>query len=175
MDSKPGSQHSYGVFKVNTELLGPGPTHPVPSSASCCGHPQRLHDAYATFFLFVERQQKSYQKLRIRRRCTSRFPPLCLVISYQSTPNMAQYDLSRRLIPNLDRHLVRPILEFLESECSLYPAEDLMKARYELLKGSNMINYLGPLVQSIKGGPEDVMPQGESTTLLELSGWEGRI
>jgi translation initiation factor 3 subunit E len=88
---------------------------------------------------------------------------------------MAQYDLSRRLIPNLDRHLVRPILEFLESECSLYPAEDLMKARYELLKGSNMINYLGPLVQSIKGGPEDVMPEGESTTLLELSGWEGRI
>ncbi|KAJ7972179.1 Eukaryotic translation initiation factor 3 subunit E [Quillaja saponaria] len=53
---------------------------------------------------------------------------------------MADYDLTPRIAPNLDRHLVFPLLEFLQ-ERQLYPDEQILKAKIELLNRTNMVDY----------------------------------
>nr|ODN96774.1 eukaryotic translation initiation factor 3 subunit E [Cryptococcus depauperatus CBS 7855] len=54
---------------------------------------------------------------------------------------MAQYDLTQKLIPHLDRHLAIPLLTHLY-EIELYPADQLVKAQYDLAKGTNMVDYV---------------------------------
>lgn len=51
------------------------------------------------------------------------------------------FDLTARLIPHLDRHLVLPLLEFLDSS-GIYPRQQLLQAKYDALKETNMITYL---------------------------------
>ncbi|KAL0404874.1 UNVERIFIED_CONTAM: Eukaryotic translation initiation factor 3 subunit E [Sesamum radiatum] len=51
----------------------------------------------------------------------------------------AKYDLTQRIAPQLDRHLVFPLLEFLQ-ERGLYPEEDILKAKIELLNDTNMVD-----------------------------------
>ncbi|XP_027174830.1 eukaryotic translation initiation factor 3 subunit E [Coffea eugenioides] len=53
---------------------------------------------------------------------------------------MANYDLTPRIAPNLDRHLVFPLLEFLQ-ERQLYPDQDILRAKLELLNQTNMVDY----------------------------------
>ncbi|RVX09556.1 Eukaryotic translation initiation factor 3 subunit E [Vitis vinifera] len=53
---------------------------------------------------------------------------------------MATHDLTPRIAPNLDRHLVFPLLEFLQ-ERQLYPDEQILKAKIELLNKTNMVDY----------------------------------
>ncbi|KAJ7976735.1 Eukaryotic translation initiation factor 3 subunit E [Quillaja saponaria] len=53
---------------------------------------------------------------------------------------MADYDLTPRMAPNLDRHLVFPLLEFLQ-ERQLYQDEQILKAKIELLNKTNMVDY----------------------------------
>lgn len=54
---------------------------------------------------------------------------------------MAEYDLTSKLIPQLDRHLAIPLLGHL-SEISIFPAEQLARAQYDLAKGTNMVDYI---------------------------------
>ncbi|MCJ1308642.1 eukaryotic translation initiation factor 3 subunit E [Agyrium rufum] len=59
----------------------------------------------------------------------------------------AEYDLLPRLIPNLDRHLIFPLFEYITR-----PDEDelaITKAKFELLKSTNMADYLVGLWQEI--------------------------
>lgn len=53
---------------------------------------------------------------------------------------MAEYDLTPRVAPNLDRHLVCPLLEFLQ-ERQLYDDNHILKAKIELLKNTNMVDF----------------------------------
>ncbi|KAK9154791.1 hypothetical protein Sjap_002271 [Stephania japonica] len=53
---------------------------------------------------------------------------------------MAKYDLTPRIAPNLDRHLVFPLLEFLQ-ERQLYKDDEILKAKIELLSKTNMVDY----------------------------------
>lgn len=52
----------------------------------------------------------------------------------------AQYDLTPRMAPHLDRHLVFPLLEFLQ-ERELYDDDQILKAKIELLNNTNMVDY----------------------------------
>ncbi|XP_039019130.1 eukaryotic translation initiation factor 3 subunit E-like [Hibiscus syriacus] len=52
----------------------------------------------------------------------------------------ATYDLTPRIALNLDRHLVFPLLEFLQ-ESQQYPDEQILKAKMELLNKTNMVEY----------------------------------
>ncbi|XP_031396717.1 eukaryotic translation initiation factor 3 subunit E isoform X1 [Punica granatum] len=61
---------------------------------------------------------------------------------------MAQYDLTPRIAPNLDRHLVFPLLEFLQ-ERQLYPDEEILKAKIELLSKTNMVDYAMDIHKSL--------------------------
>jgi translation initiation factor 3 subunit E len=68
---------------------------------------------------------------------------------------MADYDLTKTIIPYLDRHLVFPLLAHL-LEISLFPVEDVQKAQYELAKSTNMVDYAVMLYQQVNG--EDAEP-----------------
>jgi hypothetical protein len=59
-----------------------------------------------------------------------------------------KYDLTQKLVPFLDRHLIFPLLEFLSQE-DMYPAMDLVQAKYDLLKPTNMTDYTGNLWKEI--------------------------
>ncbi|KAI8977908.1 eIF3 subunit 6 N terminal domain-containing protein [Pilobolus umbonatus] len=60
----------------------------------------------------------------------------------------AIHDLTVKMIPFLDRHLVFPLLEFLELK-EVYSPEDLLKAKYELFKDSNMVDFVLDLYKKL--------------------------
>ncbi|TIC48208.1 hypothetical protein E3Q05_04290 [Wallemia mellicola] len=53
---------------------------------------------------------------------------------------MVAYDLTTRLIPFLDRHLALPLLNYL-TDLDIYNQNQLQSAQYELVKGTNMVDY----------------------------------
>lgn len=53
---------------------------------------------------------------------------------------LVQYDLSNRMAPFLDRHLVFPLLEFLQVR-ELYPVREIMEGKIELLGKTNMVDF----------------------------------
>ncbi|KAI5283773.1 eukaryotic translation initiation factor 3 subunit E [Ascosphaera aggregata] len=70
-----------------------------------------------------------------------------------------EYDILPKLIPYLDRHLVFPLLEFASGQDDGNEAREveLTRAKYELLKQTNMTDYVANLWQAINNA--DTMPQ----------------
>jgi len=54
---------------------------------------------------------------------------------------MAEYDLTYTVASYLDRHLVFPLLEFLDLKKDLYSEDDLLKAKLDLLEKTNMVDF----------------------------------
>jgi translation initiation factor 3 subunit E len=71
--------------------------------------------------------------------------------------NMAEYDLSKTIIPYLDRHLAFPLLAHLV-EISIFPVEEVQAAQYELAKGTNMVDYALALFKELH--PDEEIPLG---------------
>ncbi|KAE9396627.1 eukaryotic translation initiation factor 3 subunit 6 [Gymnopus androsaceus JB14] len=61
---------------------------------------------------------------------------------------MAEYDLSKTIIPYLDRHLSFPLLAHLV-ETGVFSADEVTVAQYELAKGTNMFDYAATLFEQI--------------------------
>ncbi|KAJ2547411.1 eukaryotic translation initiation factor 3 subunit E [Coemansia sp. RSA 1933] len=61
---------------------------------------------------------------------------------------MAEYDLTLHMIPLLDRQLVFPLLEFVSTR-DVYKAEDMLKAKFELLSHTSMVDFTGSLYKHI--------------------------
>lgn len=57
----------------------------------------------------------------------------------------AQYDILPKIIPHLDRHLIYPIVADFD------PSPELTKFKFELLKVTNMTDFIGGLDKEIKG------------------------
>jgi translation initiation factor 3 subunit E len=57
----------------------------------------------------------------------------------------AQYDLLPKMIPYLDRHLIYPLVADIE------PTEELTRFKFELLKTTNMTDFVGNLETEIRG------------------------
>ncbi|KAF8074140.1 eIF3 subunit 6 N terminal domain-containing protein [Lyophyllum atratum] len=68
---------------------------------------------------------------------------------------MAEHDLSKTIIPYLDRHLSFPLLAHLV-DISLFPVEEVQAAQYELAKGTNMFDYAVSLFEQIH--PDQEVP-----------------
>ena len=75
---------------------------------------------------------------------------------------MAEYDLTRTIIPYIDRHLALPLLERL-LDTSLFPHEDILLAQYELTSGTSMIDLIEKLYDQLY--PDRELPQGISTEI----------
>ncbi|XP_020589723.1 eukaryotic translation initiation factor 3 subunit E [Phalaenopsis equestris] len=61
---------------------------------------------------------------------------------------MAEHDLTSRIAPQLDRHLVFPLLEFLQ-ERQLYADDEILKAKIDLLSQTNMVDYAMDIHKSL--------------------------
>ena len=80
----------------------------------------------------------------------------------------ASYHLTSKLVPHLDRHLVLPLLDFVESR-SLYSHDDVLKAKYELLKPTNMVTYVLGIKREIEGKEDDdTVPEGALARAVQL-------
>ena len=64
-----------------------------------------------------------------------------------------EYDLLPKLIPHLDRHLIFPLLEFQAGQDGDDTTE-ITKTKYELLKPTNMTDYVASLWQEINDSDE---------------------
>jgi translation initiation factor 3 subunit E len=70
----------------------------------------------------------------------------------------AKYDLTNKVSPFLDRHLVLPLYQFLEAK-QLYNAEDILEAKLALLEKTNVIDsYID--VYKMKMGNSEEVPSG---------------
>ena len=75
---------------------------------------------------------------------------------------MAEYDLTKTIIPYLDRHLAFPLLAHLV-ETNLFPVEEVQVAQYELAKGTNMVDYTVSLFEQLY--PDQPVPAGLQSVL----------
>ncbi|KAL0634595.1 eukaryotic translation initiation factor 3 subunit E [Maublancomyces gigas] len=65
-----------------------------------------------------------------------------------SSDAAVSYDLVPKLMPHLDRHLIFPLLEFVESR-GVFSHEEMLQAKYDLLKNSDMADFVGSLYRDI--------------------------
>lgn len=66
---------------------------------------------------------------------------------------MAQHDLTGSLSRSLDRHLVFPLLEFLQVR-GLYREEDLLQGKIELLSKTNMVDFAMDIYKNLHGSEQ---------------------
>lgn len=67
---------------------------------------------------------------------------------------MAEYNLLPKLVGHLDRHLIFPLLDFEAGQVAEdddAKALEFTKAKYELLKTTNMIDFIGNLKAELEG------------------------
>ncbi|KAK7062573.1 eukaryotic translation initiation factor 3 subunit E [Paramarasmius palmivorus] len=69
---------------------------------------------------------------------------------------MAEHDLSKTIIPYLDRHLAFPLLAHL-AEIGIFPEQEVQVAQYELASGTNMFDYAATLFKQIH--PDQEVPK----------------
>eukprot|EP00996_Jenningsia_fusiforme_P000167 NODE_1125_length_1688_cov_29.239780_g996_i0.p1 GENE.NODE_1125_length_1688_cov_29.239780_g996_i0~~NODE_1125_length_1688_cov_29.239780_g996_i0.p1 ORF type:complete len:448 (+),score=140.13 NODE_1125_length_1688_cov_29.239780_g996_i0:143-1486(+) len=62
---------------------------------------------------------------------------------------MANFDLTKKIAGNLDRHLILPMLDFLIAR-QLYPQQQLDDAKMSLLAKTNMVDYYAEIYKSAK-------------------------
>lgn len=77
---------------------------------------------------------------------------------------MAEYDLTKTIIPYLDRHLVFPLLAWLVDN-TIFPIREVQIAQYELATGTNMHDYAVSLFQQIH--LDELVPEGEFSIVLQ--------
>lgn len=72
---------------------------------------------------------------------------------------MAQYELTNVLVKYLDRHLVFPLLEFLQ-EKGIYREEDIMRSKLALLQKTNLVDFavdIYKLINNTEEVPSEMM------------------
>lgn len=74
---------------------------------------------------------------------------------------MADYDLTRTIAQYLDRHLVFPLLEFLDMKKEPYSEDDLLKAKLDLLDKTNMVDFAMDIYKKLH--KTDEVPQEMKT------------
>jgi translation initiation factor 3 subunit E len=75
-------------------------------------------------------------------------------------------DLLPKLVTHLDRHLIFPLLQFADQEDGSSTSADLLQAKFELLKKTNMTDYVAELYKQMKG--VDEAPKEFSTKRQEV-------
>jgi len=72
---------------------------------------------------------------------------------------MAKYDLTQTISQYLDRHLIFPLLEFLDLKKDLYSEDDILKAKLDLLaEKTNMVDFAMDIYKKLYR-TDDVPPE----------------
>ena len=75
----------------------------------------------------------------------------------------AKYDLTSELGKYLDRHLVFPLLEFIQMQ-KVYPEAEILEAKIQLLQKTNMIDFAADIYKTLhnaKEAPAEMMKRRE--------------
>ena len=64
--------------------------------------------------------------------------------------DLARFDLTAQLGTYLDRHLVFPLLEFLQVQ-GVYPEAEILQAKIDLLQKTNMVDFAMDIHASLHG------------------------
>ncbi|XP_004349023.1 eukaryotic translation initiation factor 3 subunit E [Capsaspora owczarzaki ATCC 30864] len=78
---------------------------------------------------------------------------------------MAAYDLSTVLGQHLDRHLVLPLLDFLQTR-GIYADEEIARGKLDLISSTNMVDFaidIYKTIQQTEEAPADLVEKREST------------
>lgn len=89
---------------------------------------------------------------------------------------MAGYDLTTKLAPHLDRHLILPLFEFL-SGLQLYDAKDIQRAKLQILQTTKMVDFLIDEYKDLYGGidaPTEFMAKRKET-INELNYYDNLV
>jgi len=83
---------------------------------------------------------------------------------------MAQYDLTQTIATYLDRHLVFPLLEFLDLKKDIYSEDDLLKAKLNLLEKTNMVDFAMDIYKKLHKSDEvpAAMKERRETVVAKL-------
>jgi len=82
-------------------------------------------------------------------------------------PERHTYDLTRKITPFLDRHLILPVLAFLE-EVDTYEKEGVIRASLEILKGTKMIDFQVDKYQALGEEVPEGVQQLRETVIEEM-------
>ncbi|GAA5915462.1 eukaryotic translation initiation factor 3 subunit E [Sporobolomyces salmoneus] len=82
------------------------------------------------------------------------------MVAAPSSPFPQADQLLPRVVENLDRHLVLPLLDFLESR-DKYSHEEILKAKIDLLGKTNMVTFVEGMQRELEGKDEGEKVQGE--------------
>lgn len=81
---------------------------------------------------------------------------------------MAEWDLTGKMSPFLDKHLVFPLLEFLLHRTELFIKEDLLKAKFELLSETSMVDWaLDSFTELYPDKPKDPALEAKHGDIIE--------
>eukprot|EP00927_Polykrikos_kofoidii_P071037 TRINITY_DN67374_c0_g1_i1.p1 TRINITY_DN67374_c0_g1~~TRINITY_DN67374_c0_g1_i1.p1 ORF type:complete len:480 (-),score=91.97 TRINITY_DN67374_c0_g1_i1:217-1656(-) len=98
-----------------------------------------------------------------------------LSLSSEDVAAAAKYDLTGKITPYLDRHLVIPILNFL-AETGIYNKDDITRAEISLLTETNMIEYAVEKYALIgEEAPESLCEEQKQMVLTRLSESQQRV
>lgn len=64
--------------------------------------------------------------------------------------DVKMYDLTHKVGAYLDRHLVFPLLEFLQTQ-AIYPEAEILQAKIDLLQKTNMVDFAMDIYQNLHG------------------------
>lgn len=105
-------------------------------------------------------------------------------------PSVSEYDLIPKLVSHFDRHMIFPLLEFSASQLEdddgnvkdAEKAREIVRAKYELLKKTNMTDYVANLYCELEGLPVEERPaefaerrEGVLTRLEQFEEETGKI
>ncbi|CEQ40504.1 SPOSA6832_02116, partial [Sporobolomyces salmonicolor] len=82
-----------------------------------------------------------------------------MVAASTSSAPQAADQLLPRLLPHLDRHLVLPLLDFLESR-EKYSHDEVLKAKIDLLGKTNMVTFVEGMQRELEGKADGEEVQG---------------
>mmetsp|Transcript_80268 Transcript_80268/g.227301 ORF Transcript_80268/g.227301 Transcript_80268/m.227301 type:complete len:490 (+) Transcript_80268:71-1540(+) len=81
---------------------------------------------------------------------------------------LAAYDLTPKMAPFLDRHLIFPMLLFLQ-DSGMYNQKDVTHARLQLLDATNMIDFASEQYESIGESPPEDADKRREEVLRQLT------
>eukprot|EP00930_Biecheleria_cincta_P057100 TRINITY_DN4308_c0_g1_i2.p1 TRINITY_DN4308_c0_g1~~TRINITY_DN4308_c0_g1_i2.p1 ORF type:complete len:478 (+),score=120.09 TRINITY_DN4308_c0_g1_i2:58-1434(+) len=95
-------------------------------------------------------------------------------LTAEEAKELAQFDVTLRVLPFLDRHLIFPIFNFLQ-EGGLYEHDALQRAQLKLLSETNMIDWAIETYGTIKEDPPQELYDRRDVVLQQLESTRERV
>jgi translation initiation factor 3 subunit E len=91
-----------------------------------------------------------------------------------AAPALAQFDLTFRVAPYLDRHLVLPLLEHVQ-KIKIYDEKQVLEAKLDLLMKTNLVDFAKEIIQGMTGTASATDKERYDAMLKELAEKRPRV